>query len=158
MQTEIHTAEPLVAESSAFEMEMTIEKLKSHKSPGMDEIPAELIKAGGRTFALKSELFIRFGKRRNCLRSGRSRALYLFYKKVDKTGCCNYRGSSQMSTTYKILSNVLLSRLTQLHMQRKLLGSIIVDYDAAGQLIIYSAFVKYLSRNKNTMKQCFSYL
>ena len=29
-QTEIHTAEPLVSELSAFEVEMAIEKLKSH--------------------------------------------------------------------------------------------------------------------------------
>ena len=49
-QTEINTAEPLVPESSAFEVELAIEKLKSHKSPGIDQIPAELIKAGGRTF------------------------------------------------------------------------------------------------------------
>ena len=48
-QTEIHTAEPLVSEPSAFEVEITVEKLKSHKSPGIDQIPAELIKAGGRT-------------------------------------------------------------------------------------------------------------
>ena len=44
-QEEIHTAEPLVPEPSAFEL--AIEKLKSHKSPGIDQIPAELIKAGG---------------------------------------------------------------------------------------------------------------
>ena len=48
-QTEIHTAEPLVTETSAFEFEMATEKLKRHKSPGTDEIPAELIKVGGRT-------------------------------------------------------------------------------------------------------------
>jgi len=48
-QAEIHTTEPLVPEPSAFEDEMAIEKLKSHKSPGIDQIPAELIKAGGRT-------------------------------------------------------------------------------------------------------------
>jgi hypothetical protein len=51
-QTELHTAEPLVPEPSAFEFE--IEKLKSHKSPGIDQIPAELIKAGGRT--IRSEI------------------------------------------------------------------------------------------------------
>jgi len=48
-QTEIHTAEPLVPEPSEFEVELAIEKLKSHKSPGIDQIPAELSKAGGRT-------------------------------------------------------------------------------------------------------------
>jgi len=48
-QCGIHTAEPLVPEPSAFEVEMAIEKLKRHKSPGMDQIPPELIKAGGRT-------------------------------------------------------------------------------------------------------------
>ena len=30
MQTETHTAEPLVPEPSAFEVELVIEKLKSH--------------------------------------------------------------------------------------------------------------------------------
>jgi hypothetical protein len=48
-QAEIHTAEPLVPEPSVLEVELAIEKLKSHKSPGIDQIPAELIKAGGRT-------------------------------------------------------------------------------------------------------------
>jgi len=42
-QTEIHTAEPLVPETSAFEVELAAEKLKSHKSPGTAQIPAELI-------------------------------------------------------------------------------------------------------------------
>jgi hypothetical protein len=33
---------------------MAIEKLKRHKSQGTDQIPAELIKAGGRT--IRSEI------------------------------------------------------------------------------------------------------
>jgi len=48
-KTEIRTAKPLVPEPSAFEFEMAIDKIKSHKSLGIDQIPAELIKAGGRT-------------------------------------------------------------------------------------------------------------
>jgi len=44
----MHTAESLVPEPSAFEVELAIAKLKSHKSPGTDQIPAELIKAGHR--------------------------------------------------------------------------------------------------------------
>jgi len=38
-----------VPELSAFEFELAIEKLKNYKSPGIDQIPAELIKAGGKT-------------------------------------------------------------------------------------------------------------
>jgi len=33
---EIYTAEPLVCEPSAFEVELAIGKLKSRKSPGVD--------------------------------------------------------------------------------------------------------------------------
>ena len=40
-QTEIHTAEPLVSELSAFQLEMAIGKLKRHKSPDINQIPAE---------------------------------------------------------------------------------------------------------------------
>ena len=45
-QTEIHTAEQTVPEPNAFEVEVAIEKLNSHKSLGIDQIPVELIKAG----------------------------------------------------------------------------------------------------------------
>ena len=48
-QTEIQTAEPLMPEPSTFEFEMANEKLNRHKLPGTDQIPAELIKTGGRT-------------------------------------------------------------------------------------------------------------
>jgi len=48
-QTEIHTAEPLVPEPNAFEVELTTENLTSHKSPNIKQIPAEMIKRGCRT-------------------------------------------------------------------------------------------------------------
>jgi len=38
-----------VTEPIDFEFEMDTEKLKRHKSPGIDPIPAELTKAGSRT-------------------------------------------------------------------------------------------------------------
>jgi hypothetical protein len=47
-QAEIHTAVPLLPEPRVLEFELAIEKLKSHKSPGIDQIPAEPIKAGSR--------------------------------------------------------------------------------------------------------------
>jgi hypothetical protein len=53
-QTEIHTAEPLVPDPSPFEVAIAIAKLKNYKSPDSDQIPAELIQAGGET--LRSEI------------------------------------------------------------------------------------------------------
>ena len=39
------TAEPLVTEPSAFEVDLAIKKPESHKSPGIDQILAELTNA-----------------------------------------------------------------------------------------------------------------
>jgi hypothetical protein len=46
-QIEIHTAETLVPGPSHLEVEISIAKLKNYKSPGSDQIPAELYQAGG---------------------------------------------------------------------------------------------------------------
>jgi hypothetical protein len=48
-QTEIHTADSLVAESSIFQVEIAAERLKRRSSLGSAQIPVKLIKAGGRT-------------------------------------------------------------------------------------------------------------
>jgi hypothetical protein len=70
-QTEIHTAKLLVPEPSAIGFEIAVGKLKRHKLPGIDQIPAELIKAEVGQFILRSiSLLILFGVRRN----GRSRS------------------------------------------------------------------------------------
>jgi hypothetical protein len=34
------------------------------------------------------------------------------HKKGDKTNCSTYRGISMLSTSYQILSNILIARLT----------------------------------------------
>jgi hypothetical protein len=112
-QTEVHTAEPLVPEPSAFKIEMAIEKLKRHKSPGIDQIPANLIKAGGRI--IRSEihkLIISIWIKEELPEEWKESVIVPIYKKGDKTDCSKYRGMSILSTTYKILSNIILSRLT----------------------------------------------
>jgi hypothetical protein len=48
-QIETHTAEQLVPDPSPFEAEIAIAKLKKYKSPGSDQILAELIQAGCQT-------------------------------------------------------------------------------------------------------------
>ena len=40
-----YSRDSLVSEASAFGVEMVSEKLKRHKSPGIDQIPAQLNKA-----------------------------------------------------------------------------------------------------------------
>jgi hypothetical protein len=50
---DIHSAEPIVPEPSAGEVERAIEKQKRHKSPCVDQMPAEFIKADGRTICLE---------------------------------------------------------------------------------------------------------
>jgi len=111
-QAEIHTAEPLVPEPSAVEIELAIDKLKSHKSPDIDQIPAELIKAGGRTICLKiHKLITSIWKNDKLPEEWKESIIIPIHKKGDKTDCNNYRGISFLPTTYNILSNILLSRL-----------------------------------------------
>jgi hypothetical protein len=52
-QIQIHTAEPLGFDPNPFEVEIAIAKLKRYKSPGSDEIPTELIQAGGEILRFK---------------------------------------------------------------------------------------------------------
>jgi hypothetical protein len=51
-QTEMHTAEPFLPKPSASEAEVATGKLKRYKSPGVHQIPAELIQAGGENYIL----------------------------------------------------------------------------------------------------------
>ena len=110
--TEIHTAEPLVPEPSVFEVELAIKKLKSHKSPGIGQIPGELIKAGGRKICNEiHKLIISILNKEELPEEWKELIIIPIYKKGDKTDCSNYTGISLLTTMYKILSNILLSRL-----------------------------------------------
>jgi hypothetical protein len=60
-----------VPQLGAFEVEMAIENLKSHKPPGADQIPTEFINQGVEQFTLGSiNLLIQLGISKNCLRIG----------------------------------------------------------------------------------------
>jgi hypothetical protein len=130
-QAEIHTAEPLVPEPSAVEVELAIEKLKSHKSPGIDQIPAELIKTGGRTIRLViHKLIISIWDKEELPEEWKESIIVPIHKKGDRTDGNNYRGISLLPTAYKILSNILLSML--IPYADKLLEIINLDSDTTG--------------------------
>jgi hypothetical protein len=120
-----------VPEPSAFEFELAIEKLKSHKSAGIDQIPAEMIKAGGGTIrGAIHKLIISIWNKEKLPEEWKESIIVPIYKKADKTECSNYRGISVSSATYKILSTIL-SRLTPCAEE------ITEDFDVKGQLLSY---------------------
>jgi len=83
-QTEIHTAEPLVPEPSASEVELATEKLKSHTSPGIDQIKAELFKAGGKTICCEiHKLIISIWNKEDLLEEWKESIIIPIYKKGD---------------------------------------------------------------------------
>jgi hypothetical protein len=92
-----------VTEPSAFEFEMTTEKLKSHKSPGIDQNPAELIEAGGRTIRFEiRKLIISIWNKEEMPEDWKDSIIVPTYNNSDKTGCRNNGGISLLPTTYKM--------------------------------------------------------
>jgi hypothetical protein len=93
-------------------VEISTGKLKSYKSPGTDNIPTELIKAGGETlYSEIHRLISSIWNREELPQQWKESVIVPIYKKGDKTDCSNYRGISLLSTAYRILSNILLARL-----------------------------------------------
>jgi hypothetical protein len=110
-QIDIQMAELLVPKLSLVKVEIAIGKFKCYKSPGTDQIMAKLIKAGGET--LNSEihrLTYSIWNKEELPQQQKESIIIPIYKKGDKTN--NYQGISLLSPAYKILSNILLARLT----------------------------------------------
>ena len=100
-------------EPSAFEFAMSTVKLRRHKSPGIDKIPAKFIYAVGRTIHSEiHKLLNSIWNMEELPEEWKESIIVSSYKKGDKTDCSNYRGLSLFPTMNKILSNILLSRLT----------------------------------------------
>jgi hypothetical protein len=90
-----------VPERSAFEVELAIEELKSHKLPGIDQIPSELIKAAGKT--IRSEihkLIISIWNKEELSEDWKESIILSIYKKGDKIDYSNYRGIRQLHTKF----------------------------------------------------------
>jgi predicted sugar kinase len=85
---QIQTAEPLVREASAFEVELAIEKLRSRKLLGIDHIPAGLIKAGGKKIRYEiHKLITSIWNKEELPEDWKVLIVVPIYKKDDKTDC-----------------------------------------------------------------------
>ncbi|KAJ4446470.1 hypothetical protein ANN_13166 [Periplaneta americana] len=112
-ETEIQTAGPFIPEPTLSEVEIAIENQKNYKSPGIDQIPAELIQEG--ESALSNEIYklvLAILEKEIVPEQWKESIIVPIFKKGDKTNCSNFRGISLLLTSYKILSNILLRRLT----------------------------------------------
>jgi sorting nexin-29 len=110
----MHTAEPHVPQPSVSELEVATEKLERYKSPGVDQIPAELIQAGGEKLHSEFHKLIKLiWNKEELPHQWKESIMVPIHKKGDKTDCSYYQGISLLSTSYKILSYILLARLTQ---------------------------------------------
>jgi hypothetical protein len=84
-------AEPLVPEPSLAEVEIAIGKLKSYKSPGTDQIPSKLIKAGGETlYSEIQRLICPIWNKEELPQQWKESITVPIYKKGDKTDCNYY--------------------------------------------------------------------
>jgi hypothetical protein len=90
----VHTAELLVPEPSAVEFKMAISKLKTHTSPGINQISREMFKAESTT--IHSEIH----KLINSIWNKRN----TFHTRGDKIDCGNYRGICQLHTKFYLTS------------------------------------------------------
>jgi hypothetical protein len=155
-QIEIHTAEPLVPDPSPFEVEIAIAKLKRYKSPGSNQILAELVQPEGEV--LRSEIHKHINSMWNkeelpdqCKES----LIVRIYKKGDNGDC--YHGTSFLSTELKNLSYILHSRLSPY------IDEIIGDHQCGFQHNrsatnqIFFSFIRYWRKNESTMRQYISY-
>jgi hypothetical protein len=73
-----------VPEPNASEVVAAIQKLKSYKSPGVDQIPAELIQAGGKKLHLEIHKLIKLIWNKEELPHQWRQLWYLFTKGVIK--------------------------------------------------------------------------
>jgi len=86
-----HTVEPLMPEPHAFEVAMATGELKRYKLPGNDQIPAELIKAGGRTTCFEIHKLSNSIWDKEVLPEEWKESITVFiYHKGNKTGACNF--------------------------------------------------------------------
>jgi hypothetical protein len=146
-------AEPLVPGPSRLDVEFAIAKLKKYKLPGSDQIPA-----GCKILlSVVHKLINSVWNKEELPDQWKESIIVPVHKKGDKTDCINCRHISLLSTSYKLLSNTLLSRFSPY------IDEIIGDHQCGFQCNrsatdqIFSIHQILKKKNGSTMRQYISY-
>ncbi|XP_029348373.1 uncharacterized protein LOC100575877 [Acyrthosiphon pisum] len=100
---------------SKEEIEQQIKRLKSHKSPGKDDLQGEILKHADSSMIESIYLLIKEVWETEILPIDWGVAYICpIHKKGDKQVCSNYRGIALLDTTYKVLSYCILDRIKPL--------------------------------------------
>ena len=78
------------------------------------------------------------------------------YKKGNETYCSNYGGLSWLSTTYKILSSIYISRSARYVDEITCILS--VELHVPNQLLVHFAYIRHGGKNGNSTEMYTSYL
>jgi hypothetical protein len=156
-QIEVHTAEPLESGPSHVDVEITIKKLKKYKSPSSDQIQARLIQARGEILlSVIPNLINSIWNKEELPDQWKKSIIVPVHKMGDKTDCNNYHVISLISTSYKIILNILLTRLSPY------INKIIGDHQCGFQRNRSTTdqifcIHQILEKNGSTMRQYISY-
>jgi sorting nexin-29 len=95
------------------EFENAIAALKKNKSPGVDNLQAELLKYGSKELARKLyNVILQIWVKEEIPNKWNISIICPIHKKGDPLECHNYRGISLLNTAYKELSNILFRKIS----------------------------------------------
>ncbi|XP_055522493.1 uncharacterized protein LOC129716683 [Wyeomyia smithii] len=97
-----------------LEIKREIGSLKSNRAAGMDRLPAELYKHGKEALAVALHWVISRIWEEERLPEEWMEVVCPVYKKGDRLQCSNYRGMTLINAAFKVLSQILLRRLSPL--------------------------------------------
>ena len=107
---------------SLEEIEEAIRRMKGGKAPGIDDISADIIKAGGRLLSTRlHKLFVEIWEQEETIDDWSTALIIrLFKNKGDKRNCGNYHRISLLPVARKIFSRLILNRV-QNHLGKQIL-------------------------------------
>jgi len=106
----------MISNITLEEVKIAFNSLKNWKALGPDNIPAELMKYGGKKMHMSIlKICQKIWEEEQILEDLKKARIIPIHKKGDKTECGNYRGISLLNSAYKVLSKVPLESYKSLY-------------------------------------------